>query len=44
MGVNAADMLVQLDIRNVALIDEISMELGEGLNVPHGGNGSRQNR
>ena len=35
-----ADMLLQLDIRNVALIDEISMELGEGLNVLTGETGA----
>ena len=33
-------MLLQLDIRNVALIDEISVELGEGLNVLTGETGA----
>ena len=40
MGVNSANMLLQLDIHDVALIDEISIELGEGLNVLTGETGA----
>lgn len=39
-GVNAANMLLQLDIHNVALIDGISIELGEGFNVLTGETGA----
>jgi DNA repair protein RecN (Recombination protein N) len=39
-GVNAANMLLQLDIHNVALIDGISIELGAGFNVLTGETGA----
>ena len=39
-GVNTAGMLLQLDIHNVALIDEIRIEPGEGLNVLTGETGA----
>lgn len=40
LGVDAANMLLQLDIHNIALIDDISVELGEGLNVLTGETGA----
>jgi DNA repair protein RecN (Recombination protein N) len=38
--VDAANMLLQLNIQNVALIDEISIELGKGLNILTGETGA----